>query len=56
MKCDFCNEEYNEVDLVPVMAYRKAKYMCYKCRSKGDSEVKKHKITGMEKKGLIGDK
>ena len=55
-KCDYCVDECREYDLYPVLAYRRTKYMCYKCRAKGNKEVNKLKIAGMEKKGLIGDK
>lgn len=57
MKCDYCNEEYKAYDLQRRMCAKgRVKYICYRCIALGDSEVKKHKITGMERKGLIGDK
>lgn len=55
-KCDYCGNEYHEYDLYPVLAYRRTRYMCYRCRAKGNNELKKIKIAGMEKKGLIGEK
>ena len=56
-KCDYCGKEYEEYDLTRRMFARgRVKYMCYKCQAKGDNEVKKHKVAGMEKYGLIGDK
>lgn len=56
-KCDYCGREYSEYDLTRRMfAKGKVRYMCYKCKGKGDNEVKKHKVAGMEKKGLIGEK
>lgn len=56
-KCDYCGKEYHVYDLQRRMGARgKVKYICYKCIALGDSEVKKHNIAGMERKGLIGDK
>jgi hypothetical protein len=55
--CDYCGEEYPDYDLERKMyAKGKIRLMCYKCRAKGENEVKKHKVKSMEKKGLIGDK
>lgn len=55
--CDYCGKEYEEYDLRRMMfAKGQVRYMCFKCQSKGDNEVKKHKVAGMEKNGLIGDK
>ncbi len=56
MKCDYCKEEYEAFDLERRMfAKGKVRYICYKCRGKGENELKKLKIAGMEKKGLIGE-
>lgn len=55
-RCDYCGEEHILYDLERVPTYKgKSKWICYKCRSKGSTEVKKLKVAGMEKKGLIGD-
>ena len=57
MKCDFCGEEYQEYELERRMfAKGKTRYICYKCRNIGNYEVKKLKVDGMIKKGLIGEK
>ena len=56
-KCDYCGEEVLEYDLERVMLARgRIKYMCYKCKAKGENELKKRKVAGMEKHGLIGDR
>ena len=56
-KCDYCGEELEEYDLERRMfAKGKVRYICYKCRAKGENEVRKHKVAGMEKHGLIGVK
>jgi len=43
-KCDYCGNECHEYDLYPVLAYRRTRYMCYRCRAKGNNELKKVKI------------
>lgn len=55
-KCDICGEKYPEYDLYTVLMYRRTKRLCYKCRDKGNNELKKAKVYAMEKKGMIGDK
>ncbi len=57
MKCDYCGEEYEEFDLERKMfAKGKVRYICYKCKSKGEEELKKHKVKSMEKHKLIGER
>lgn len=57
MKCDFCGKDFNKYDLERKMFGKgRVKYMCYRCKGKCDIELKKHKVAGMEKKGLIGEK
>lgn len=56
-KCDECGEEYHEYDLERRMFARgRVKYICYKCRCKGENELRKHKVAEMERKKLIGEK
>lgn len=56
-KCDYCGEDYEEYDLERRMfAKGRVKYICYKCKAHGENEVKKLKVAGMEKHGLIGDR
>lgn len=56
-KCDCCGKELDECDLERKMfAKGKVRYICFKCKALGESEVRKHKVAGMEKKGLIGVK
>ena len=56
-KCDYCGEEFEEYDLERRMfAKGRVKYICYKCRSKGEDEQRKHKVAEMERKKLIGEK
>ena len=38
-----------------MFARGRVKHICYKCRDKGERELKKLKIAGMERKGLIGE-
>ena len=56
MKCDYCGGEFKKYDLKPVLMYRRTKYMCYKCRHKGEEETKRMAVESMRKKGILGDK
>lgn len=56
MKCDFCGEENIRYDLEAVPGYHRTRYICYKCRCKGDEELRRSKIKLMEKQKKIGDK
>lgn len=55
--CDFCGREYLTYDLERMLTYKgKTKWICYRCRSLGNSELKKLTAEGMARKKLIGDK
>lgn len=57
VKCDYCGKECIEYDVERLTTYRgKARWICYRCKAQGNLEVKKLKVAGMEKKGLIGDR
>lgn len=56
-KCAYCGEEYITYDLQKLMTFKgKTKWICYRCRSLGNSELKKLTAEGMARKKLIGDK
>ena len=50
MKCDICGKEYAEEDLKKIFAYRKAKYMCYKCERIGSYQARSALIEGIDRK------